>query len=95
MINVIEKWDKSVQDDNKWDKFIQHDNRGLIMEERIVAADVVEREKYIKSLDPKAVRALCIEFDIQNGDYPEHEYEGAAVFQFLHEWIDRKGDMHK
>lgn len=28
------------------------------------------------------LRTLCLTFDQEYGDYPEHEYEGAALYQF-------------
>jgi hypothetical protein len=44
-----------------------------------------EAEAIVALIDSDALRALCIKFDNDVGDYPEHEYEGAAFFAFFEE----------
>jgi hypothetical protein len=34
-------------------------------------------------MDENLLRRWCLEFDAINGFYPEHQYEGYAMWQFL------------
>lgn len=38
-----------------------------------------------KKIDDNALFALCVLFDGENGEYPEHHLEGAAVYRFFKE----------
>jgi hypothetical protein len=51
--------------------------------------EAIKRKELINTIDKRALRALTIEFDRENGDYPEHEYEGAAIFSFFCEQKDK------
>lgn len=43
------------------------------------------KSELIKNVDREALRKLCIEFDKQQGSYPEHEFEGLAFYRFFRE----------
>jgi hypothetical protein len=42
-----------------------------------------EAEDLVRRIDTDALKKLCARYDIKEGDYPEHEYEGAFVFEFF------------
>lgn len=42
-----------------------------------------EAEDLVRRIDIDALKKLCERYDIKEGDYPEHEYEGAFVFEFF------------
>jgi hypothetical protein len=37
----------------------------------------------VKGIDPDALEALCARYDNKTGSYPEHEWEGDAIFEFF------------
>jgi hypothetical protein len=39
-------------------------------------------KKAIAGIIPAELKLLCDEYDKECGDYPEHEYEGAAFFEY-------------
>lgn len=39
-------------------------------------------KKAIAGILPAELKLLCDEYDKECGDYPEHEYEGAALFEY-------------
>ena len=44
-----------------------------------------EAEDLVKRIDSNALYTLCIRYDNETGEYPEHEHEGASVFEFFEE----------
>jgi hypothetical protein len=42
-----------------------------------------EAEELVARIDSNALYALCIRYDNKTGEYPEHEHEGASVFEFF------------
>lgn len=42
-----------------------------------------EAEDLVRRIDTDALKKLCARYDIKEGNYPEHEYEGAFVFEFF------------
>ena len=60
----------------------------------------MNKEELSKAIDKEALRELCIQYDIEYGDYPEAKYEGYAIYTFfLHEIIGNpyktEGDIWK
>jgi hypothetical protein len=54
-----------------------------------------DKEAYIQkgvlgAINKEALHTLCKDFDILHGDYPEHEYEGDAVYQFFLKMVQIK-----
>ena len=42
-----------------------------------------EAEEIVNGIDPIALEALCTRYDNKTGSYPEHEWEGDAIFEFF------------
>ena len=51
--------------------------------EKQAKKEVKEAEDIVNRINPDALRMLCTRYDNKIGGYPEHEHEGAAVFEFF------------
>lgn len=40
-------------------------------------------KKLLDKIDKGALFELCLEYDMDQGEYPESSYEGRSVFEFL------------
>ena len=47
-----------------------------------------EAEEILSAIDYSALKPLCVRYDNKTGEYPEHEHEGAAVFEFFEKLKD-------
>lgn len=57
-----------------------------------------EAVKIVNEISYDALKALCKRYDNKSGDYPEHEFEGAAVLAFfekLRDDVKMKKQIHK
>lgn len=43
----------------------------------------MKREDIINAIPKAAIEALCREYDIEEGEYPEHDYEGCAMYTYF------------
>ena len=48
----------------------------------------MKREDIVKAIPEDALEALCREYDIEEGEYPENDYEGCAVYSYFY-WMKK------
>lgn len=47
----------------------------------------MSRADIVKAIPRDALEALCREYDIENGEYPESDYEGCALSSYFR-WME-------
>lgn len=60
--------------------------------EKQVKKEEEEAKDIVKGIGPDALEALCARYDNKTGSYPEHEWEGDAIFEFFEKL---KSDVEK
>ena len=72
-----------------------NEERWIAQARKFLDEEAEERKSLISNIDKKTLRALCLEYDSEQGGYPEHEYEGYAVFRFFCQCLEVEKEKNK
>ena len=43
----------------------------------------MNKKEFLNLIDKEVLRELCMQYDIENQEYPESPYEGLAIYNFF------------